>query len=94
MFRTNSLLALTNTDLLWKRFDHDQHFSRVRGEPQVKEGVSIWRQQRAWWRMEGPELLQEARVVWHFEASFCLSLPRKTLLKNLVKLLLVRRICL
>lgn len=39
--------------LLWKHLEHNQHFSRVRDEPQVKEGESIWRQQMVWSRMEG-----------------------------------------
>lgn len=33
--------------LLCKLFEHDQYFSGVRVEPHVKEGESIWRQQRA-----------------------------------------------
>jgi len=90
--RTKPLLALANTDLLWKRFEHDQHFSRGRDEPQVKEGASIWRQQRAQPRMEGSELQREETGVQHFEASLCLSLPRKTFSLSLIKLLLGHRI--
>lgn len=33
--------------LIWKLFEHDQHFSKVRVEPHIKERESIWRQQRA-----------------------------------------------
>lgn len=45
MPRTNFLLALTNTDLLLKRFVHDQHFVSMSHNLQVKECVPILRQQ-------------------------------------------------
>lgn len=43
--RKNSLLALTNTDLLLRRFVHDQHFVSMSHYPQVEECVPILRQQ-------------------------------------------------
>lgn len=45
MPRTNSLLPLSNTDLLLKRFVHGQHFVSVSHDPQVKECEPILRQQ-------------------------------------------------
>lgn len=67
MPRTNSLLALTNTDLLLRHFVHDQHFVSMSHYPQVEECVPILREQS----------------VFEFRRSYCKELEVYSVLKLL-----------